>query len=628
MPPGSFGPGSSGFQFDRSVSEQHEELIRIAFSKFKPSIKKVQPPSDPSRLTRRDLDKLYHMTMVEFASSLQQQPNDAPPASEPRAFDVVDMKVSTPQQRIARVVCVPITKPHKMFVWLDSEGYFWPVEATELVQRLASLSGPVRILQALKSMPTVLMQQAMGREGIFEVGKGDLKQLSKLKHFNLADNLNSSQKLAVAATVSPRFTRGFFVVQGPPGTGKTATAVAMIKACQLLKPKKTILVAAPSNAAAANVALKLYTSSDLHISKLLVYGQNCEPSVRFLNPIHRWWKFRDMKRKYRNRKEGDTLTKKLVEEMAKWLHLDPSDCALSEIRNLCPFFDLDTKRSRICYDKVVKSVDVVVCTLSSLGSAVLEKNLRGTVDTIFLDEAGQCSEAEFYVAAAFPGLSRIVTIGDPAQLPATVKNQKCEKAGYGESWIGHVFKLHRSKVHLLNTQYRMDPEVLAFPNQQFYHGRIQSGASVLVNTPLVQRPYLFIDTEGRGREESSGGSFQNRYEAATVLSILQHDADILKIRAETVDPRTIVITPYRAQAKLLKKRLEGMSELGRVNVSTVDSFQGQEGEIVVVSTVRTQQVGFVDNDQRLNVALTRAKRVLRLVGDAPFFKQLQENSTL
>lgn len=119
------------------------------------------------------------------------------------------------------------------------------------------------------------------------------------------------------------------------------------------------------------------------------------------------------------------------------------------------------------------------------------------------------------------------------------------------------------------------------------------------------------------------------FEAIAIKAILKGDEDIVNLKRHSAYPaRTVIITPYKAQVAFLRDELRKVKKLGVWEVNTVDSFQGQEGDIVIISTVRTDSVGFIDDPQRLNVAMTRAKRILRVVGDMSFFKKLGEDSTL
>jgi senataxin len=248
-----------------------------------------------------------------------------------------------------------------------------------------------------------------------------------------------------------------------------------------------------------------------------------------------------------------------------------------------------------------------MCTLNTAGSQFLRNAAGKHFHTLLLDEGGQCPEAEFYICTTFPGVRRIIVVGDPQQLPATVIDPRIQHAGYGASWMSHVSEVYPRKIHLLDTQYRMDPEILKFPNASFYSGRIMSGENVFGRSPYVEFPFRFIDTAKCGQEEEDKYSFKNAYEAAVIKSLLKSDSDILRVRKSDPHCRIIIITPYKAQVDLLESTLSDTKGVGSVSIATVDSFQGQEAPVVIVSTVRTESAGFVDSAQRLNVSLTRAQ---------------------
>jgi hypothetical protein len=413
----------------------------------------------------------------------------------------------------------------------------------------------------------------------------------------------------------------------------------MILAALRAKPpgsQETIVVCAPSNAAVANAALK-YFERNRSLFDIVVYGENCEKSVTFLNPVHRGRYFSEKIEEFQKRCELnpdkiEALERDFISSLVAWLHLsDALDWTISDLAHICPFIDTQSREGRDALSELLAESPVLFCSLNSLGSNQLRINLQ--VSTIFFDEAAQSPEAEFYIAATFPGVKRMIVMGDPMQLPATVLDPQCRMAGYGSSWLEHVLRLHGDEVHLLDTQYRMDPDILAFPNEEFYGSRIISGRNVFGRTPEVETPFLFINTNGKGSEEQNGISWMNIYEANLIKSLLFDDKDIIRLLRDSEGiVRVIVITPYRAQAQLLEQTLTKSLTTKytnlRIEVATVDSFQGQEAEIVIFSPVRTHSVGFVDEQQRINVALTRAKRLLRVVGDANFFETLGATSVL
>jgi superfamily I DNA and/or RNA helicase len=185
-----------------------------------------------------------------------------------------------------------------------------------------------------------------------------------------------------------------------------------------------------------------------------------------------------------------------------------------------------------------------------------------------------------------------------------------------------VQKFYPNKLHLLNTQYRMHPDILRFPNQAFYGSRIQSDKSLVDREPKVRFPVKFVDVADMSVEEREQTSWRNQYEAASIKHLLVNNEDILTVLHSATSPRIIVITPYQAQVQLLRKELKKFKKFqSNVDISTVDNFQGQEADVVIVSTVRTTRAAFLDAN-RVNVALTRAKLVLRIVGDSSLFAKL------
>jgi hypothetical protein len=458
----------------------------------------------------------------------------------------------------------------------------------------------------------------------------------------LLDNLNESQQRAVITAASASFQEGFFPIQGPPGCGKTTTMVSMIAAIQ----NGRMIVAAPSNAAVANLGLKLIQKGWFAFPHVCVFGDGCDESVHFLNPRLRSEYFMKALRRYdecchqsvdEDAANFTAMTEKrdrnmdnIRRETARWLRVD-EELSMQELSLLCPSISVDatnaiTREGKKMVERIMGDASVVLCTLNSAGSPILQDAVSGcNFQTLLLDEGGQCTEAEFFIATTFPGIRRIIVMGDPKQLRPTVLEPACVRAGFGRSWLSHVYALHPANVHLLDTQYRMDPVLLTFPNKRFYGNRIQSGENVRLRAPDIANPFLFLDTQGKGREEKDENlSYRNAYEVAVIYDLYKKDTDIAALRRANPNARTILITPYKGQARLLRQVLKSEN----IEVSTVDAFQGQEAEIVFLSTVRTRQVGFVDDGERLNVALTRAKRILRVVGDSKFFTSLHHGSTL
>ncbi|XP_057835542.2 uncharacterized protein LOC131045894 isoform X2 [Cryptomeria japonica] len=265
---------------------------------------------------------------------------------------------------------------------------------------------------------------------------------------------------------------------------------------------------------------------------------------------------------------------------------------------------------------------LVFSTVSS--SAKRCMNLTASFDCLIIDEAAQLTEAESTVALQIRGLRHAVLIGDPYQLPATVISQISQKAGYGRSLFERLQQIGHP-VHILNTQYRMHPSISQFPNTEFYGNCIMDGPNVKMEAEdnayiksKMYGTYAFINiTDAREEEDDFGKSKRNIVEAAVVLHIL---SKLFKVCAgrEGLKTSVGVIAPYSAQVRYLESKIRDKDEWMNtidVEVKSVDGFQGGEKDIIIISTVRTKYTGFLSDRRRANVALTRARFCLWIVGN-------------
>ena len=443
--------------FRSDFTRFHERLVDIVCGRHVPDESALKPEilSNGSIMTRAGLKQLALMIELEFLESLQREVNGTEDAaasnkSEPHPYDVwlTETTIDNRNRRLA--ICMP--NRSNDLCWYDGFHDVWNIDPPCHKWRVASLSGPARTLAALADAAynDTLMEHAMNRDLIVDVLEDDDYADDLLRgrlSEDLLSRLNSSQRQAVATLFDPAFARGFLAIQGPPGTGKSSALVAMIVA---YKEEGGLLVLAPSNAAVANIAMKAWMTGHFSLENLLVFGDNADESVHFLNPIFRGEHFSKVCKDF---SELSKFSKDNIRRgLCDWLHME-SDATISYLSQFCPYIDRSIREGREFYGRLISKAKIVFSTLNSSGSA-LPRNFAD-VRTILLDEAGQCSEADFYIAASFPGVQRMVTVGDPNQLPATVVHLACRRAGLGTSWLENVLSNFRHKVHVLDTQYRM-----------------------------------------------------------------------------------------------------------------------------------------------------------------------------
>ncbi|XP_022768303.1 helicase sen1-like isoform X3 [Durio zibethinus] len=286
-------------------------------------------------------------------------------------------------------------------------------------------------------------------------------------------------------------------------------------------------------------------------------------------------------------------------------------------------FNLEEARANL-EASFANEAEIVFTTVSSSGRKLFSRLTHG-FDMVVIDEAAQASEVAVLPPLSL-GAARCVLVGDPQQLPATVISKAAGTLLYSRS-LFERFQQAGCPTMLLSVQYRMHPQIRDFPSRYFYQGRLTDSESVAnlpdeayYKDPLL-KPYLFYDIT-HGRESHRGGSvsYQNVHEALFCLRLYEHLQKTLKslgVQKITVG----IITPYKLQLKCLQREFESVikSEEGKdVYINTVDAFQGQERDVIIMSCVRASShgVGFVADIRRMNVALTRARRALWVMGNA------------
>ena len=438
--------------------------------------------------------------------------------------------------------------------------------------------------------------------------------------------LNATQEDAVNKVLRAK---DVAIVHGPPGTGKTTTLVEAIY--ETLRRENQVLVCAQSNMAVDWISEKLV---DRGINVLRI-GNPTRVNDKMLSFTYErrfeahpeyemLWALRKAIREVRgNRKSGDKKYHQKVERLKERAYE-------IEIRIRNDLFG---------------EARVIACTLVGSSNKLLEGQKFGT---LFIDEAAQALEAACWIPIR--KVSRVILAGDHCQLPPTVKSYEALKAGLGKTLMERIVENKPEVVTLLKMQYRMNEEIMRFSSDWFYNNQVESSPDVKFRSILdLDVPMTWIDTSQFVFPEDSGISFKeefvgesfgriNKAEAElTLLALQQYFEKIGKKRIleERIDVG--VISPYRAQVQYLRQQLKKREYFkpfkGLISINTVDGFQGQERDIIMISLVRANdegQIGFLRDLRRMNVAITRARMKLIILADAstltrhPFYRKLYE----
>ena len=405
--------------------------------------------------------------------------------------------------------------------------------------------------------------------------------------------LNGSQINAVKSVLQ----KPLSLIQGPPGTGKTVTSATIIYHLAKINGGQ-VLVCAPSNVAVDQLCERIHRTGLKTVRLTAKSREDVESRVSFLS-LHEQVRMND----------GNVELAKLGQLKTELGELSSQD--EKKFKQL----------TRTAEREILSNADVICCTCVGAGDPRLA---RFKFRTVLMDESTQAAEPECMIPLVL-GCKQVVLVGDHQQLGPVVMNKRAAKAGLNQSLFERLVSLGCAPIRL-NVQYRMHPCLSEFPSNMFYEGSLQNGVTMQQRLrrevdfpwPVVDFPMMFWTNLGTEEISASGTSYLNRTEASNVERIVS------RFFKAGVQPGDIgVITPYEGQRGFVVSSMQQNGSYTKehykeIEVASVDAFQGREKDFIVLSCVRSndhQGIGFLSDPRRLNVALTRAKYGLVVVGN-------------
>lgn len=476
------------------------------------------------------------------------------------------------------------------------------------------------------------------------LSKGDLESNNINDVYFINRKLNDSQKEAVKKALEYE---DLHLIHGPPGTGKTVTCIEVIE--QAIEEGMSIIACADSNTAVDNLVEHLVNQDrkvvrvghPARVTPLLrehtldyILEDNDtfqkanelrqkalelkEEQEKFTYPSGRWRRGLSdeaIKSLARKGKGSRGVPPDKIKEMAKSLELQ---------ENIDELFDKVDRLEDKAVNEVVQSSDVVCTTNSSSGNEIIQGR---EFDLCVIDEATQATEPSCLIPIVKS--RKVVMAGDHKQLPPTIKNIQAKEEGLAETMFERIIAMYGPPVKtLLQVQYRMNEDIMRFPDDQFYQGKVEAHRSVSDHTLegildkkpegkfsevlTPEEPIVFMDTLGNMVESSREGSTSKENQGETLL-VKEIVEGLLRCGLYEVDIG--VITPYDDQKDNIKSKIE----YENIEIDTVDGFQGREKEVIILSLTRSNKsgnIGFLKDLRRLNVSITRARRKLIIIGDS------------
>ncbi|MBP5516262.1 MAG: AAA family ATPase [Bacteroidales bacterium] len=417
--------------------------------------------------------------------------------------------------------------------------------------------------------------------------------------------LNAVQNKAVNRAVAAQ---DVSVVHGPPGTGKTTTMVEAI--IETLHREIQVLVCAPSNAAVDWICEQLSKRS----VNVLRIGNPVKISDEMLACSY--------ERRYADHPDYPELWQ--IRQNIRHIEENKSSAKQDYLRHLRKRqIELEIKINA----DIFRRAQVVSCTLIGSAYHILEHH---HFSTLFIDEAAQALEPACW--SAILKADRVILSGDHCQLPPTVKCVEAARKGLSNTLMEHLVKTKPECVTLLTTQYRMHRDIMEFSSRWFYRGALRASPEVADRmVHLMDTPLTWIDTASCAFEERQNKSMSriNADEAKLVVHTLRDYVNMIGLERLVNDKIDFgIISPYRAQVRMIRRLLKMQRFYrrmrGQISVNSVDGFQGQERDVIIISMVRDNEkgdIGFLSDLRRMNVAITRARMKLILIGNSETLKK-------
>ncbi len=617
---------------DEDISRHKDEIERLS------GLKREKRGRALVEMRGRRYGNLYgHRYLIKYAKAQ----GDALPKMEMQIGDVLLISQGHPLSKGNPIATLVEKGKYHLVVAVGQRPEKWMVKSSV---RIDLYVNDVTYRRMQEALDTVMYgKEASERLLSAVIGEKD-QYIPKIANVEPRGQawMNASQMKAVSRALSAE---DFHIVHGPPGTGKTRTASEVIRCA--VGEGKSVLATAQSNGAVDNLAERLLESglkcvrlgqpfkvdeklSGIVLDHLIIQDERYKEAdalreaafaqikdqTVYLSPSPRYsrgMRSADIHRFAKKNKGSRGVSASDMKSMSKWLKIRESIDAC--------FMKADTLELEIAVD-LLKKADVVLATNVGAGSDILE---GWTFDLVLIDEATQSTES----SALIPVVKgkQLVLAGDHKQLPPTVISPLAQSKGFSLSLVERLIDRYGSTaVSMLNIQYRMNDEIMRFPNQAFYDGQLESGEKnkhwrieglggrldarekAYINE-VVKLSAAFIDVNGYEKAVGEGPTYMNQEEGDCVVGLVR-----LLIRAG-IEPSCIgVITPYKGQVNLIR---ESLGQEG-VQVDTVDAFQGREKDVVIISFVRSGAggLGFLNDIRRLNVALTRARKLRIAVGSA------------